>query len=70
MEDLSLRGGLLFDPGGGWEVDLRASLNHLRTQALYFNIVSDVNDTSLPVRVNNAGQNDRDIYNLAATVSY
>ena len=42
----------------------------LRTQALYFNIVTDVNDTSLPVRVNNAGQNDRDIYNLAARISY
>jgi iron complex outermembrane receptor protein len=42
----------------------------LETQALYFNIVCDVNDTSLPVRVNNAGQNDRDIYNLAAKVSY
>jgi iron complex outermembrane receptor protein len=29
-----------------------------------------VNDTSLPVRVNNAGQNDRDIYNVSAKVSY
>jgi iron complex outermembrane receptor protein len=70
VEDASLRGNLLFEPGGGWEVDLRASLNHLRTQALYFNIVTDVNDTSLPVRVNNAGQNDRDIYNVAGKVSY
>ena len=69
-QDASLRGNLLFDPGGGWKVDLRGSLDLLETQALYFNIVSDVNDTSLPVRVNNAGQNDRDIYNLAAKVSY
>ena len=69
-QDLALRGNLLFDLGSGWEIDLRASMDRLRTQALYFNIVSDVNDTSLPVRVNNAGQNDRDIHNLAAKISY
>lgn len=69
-KDTALRGNLLFDPGGGWKVDLRASMDLLRTQALYFNIVSDVNDTSLPVRVNNAGQNDRDIYNVSAKISY
>ena len=69
-QDLALRGNLLFDLGSGWEIDLRASMDRLRTQALYFNIVADVNDTSLPVRVNNAGQNDRDIYNAAAKISY
>src|SRR5690606_12745820 len=58
--NFALRGNLLIDPAAGWEVDLRASIDRLRTQALYFNIVTDVNDTSLPVRVNNAGQNDRD----------
>lgn len=68
--DTAVRGNLLFDFGGGWEIDLRASADFLRTQALYFNIVTDVNDTSLPVRVNNAGQNDRDIYNVAAKISY
>ena len=69
-QDTALRGNLLFDLGGGLEIDLRASMDLLRTQALYFNIVSDVNDTSLPVRVNNAGQNDRDIYNFSGKVSY
>ena len=69
-QDLALRGNLLFELGGGWELDVRASMDRLRTQALYFNIVADVNDTSLPVRVNNAGQNDRDIYNVAAKISY
>jgi len=68
--DTAVRGNLLFDLGGGWEIDLRASADLLRTQALYFNIVADVNDTSLPVRVNNAGQNDRDIYNASAKISY
>jgi iron complex outermembrane receptor protein len=69
-QDVALRGNLLIEPGPGWEIDLRASMDLLETQALYFNIVSDVNDTSLPVRVNNAGQNDRDIYNISAKVSY
>ena len=69
-QELALRGNLLFEFGSGWELDMRASMDRLRTQALYFNIVTDVNDTSKDVRVNNAGQNDRDIYNIAAKVSY
>ncbi|WP_082731117.1 MULTISPECIES: TonB-dependent receptor [unclassified Sphingomonas] len=70
LEDISLRGKLLWTPTPELTVDLRASLSLLRTQALYYNIVADVNDTSLPVRVNNAGQNDRDIYNVSAKVDY
>lgn len=70
LQEFSLRGNLLFEPAPGFELDLRGSLNKLRTQALYFNIVNDVNDTSLPVRVNNAGQNDRDIYNVALKAGY
>jgi iron complex outermembrane recepter protein len=70
VKDLSLRGSLLFEPSDGLTVDLRGSMNQLRTQALYFNIVADVNDTSLPVRVNNAGQNDRNIYNGTLKLNY
>lgn len=70
VENLGLRGNLLFDIADDVQLDLRASMDRLRTQALYFNIVADVNDTSLPVRVNNAGQNDRDIYNVSAKLSY
>ena len=69
LENLSLRGRLLFDLSDNVELDLRGSLDRLRTQALYFNIVNDVNDTSLPVQVNNPGQNDRDIYNLSAKIT-
>ncbi|MCH4151430.1 MAG: TonB-dependent receptor [Sphingobium sp.] len=69
-KDAAIRGNLLIDAGGGLAVDLRASYARLETQALYFNIVSDVNDTSLPIRVNNRGQNDRDLVNVAAKVSY
>ncbi|WP_213980895.1 TonB-dependent receptor [Sphingomonas sp. dw_22] len=68
--DYAVRGNLLIDPAPGLTIDLRASGAWLRTQALYFNIVTDVNDTHLPVRVNNAGQNDRDMYNLSMKVDY
>lgn len=70
LEDISLRGKLLWTPTDQLTVDLRASMSLLRTQALYYNIVADVNDTSLPVRVNNAGQNDRDIYNVSAKIDF
>jgi iron complex outermembrane receptor protein len=68
--DFAIRGSLLFDLAPGLKVDLRGSAAMLRTQALYFNIVSDVNDTHLPVRVNNAGQDDRDMYNGALKIDY
>jgi iron complex outermembrane receptor protein len=69
-QDLALRGNLLFELGSDLELDVRGSLDRLRTQALYFNIVTDVNDTSKDVRVNNAGQNDRNIYNASAKLTY
>lgn len=69
-KDAAIRGNLLIDAGGGLAVDLRASYARLETQALYFNIVGDVNDTSLPIRVNNRGQNDRDLVNVAAKITY
>ncbi|HSG33454.1 MAG TPA: TonB-dependent receptor, partial [Sphingomonadaceae bacterium] len=68
--DLALRARLVLDLGSDVELDLRASMDRLQTQALYFNIVSDVNDTSLPVRVNNPGQNDRNIYNLSGKLTW
>jgi iron complex outermembrane receptor protein len=69
-EDLSLRGTLLWEPTASFSADLRGSISRLRTQALYFNIVADVNDTSLPVRVNNPGQNDRDMDNVSLRLNY
>lgn len=70
IKDLNLRGNLLWTPVDGLEIDMRAAYSNLQTQALYFNIVNDVNDTSLPVRVNNRGQNDREIWNAAVKVKY
>jgi iron complex outermembrane recepter protein len=70
VKDYAIRGNFLFDAGSGLSVDLRSSYAKLKTQALYFNIVNDVNDVSLPVRVNNRGINNRDIFNAAAKISY
>jgi iron complex outermembrane recepter protein len=70
IKDLNLRGNLLWTPTDGLDVDLRVAYSNLQTQALYFNIVNDVNDTSLPVRVNNRGQNDREMWNAALKVRY
>jgi iron complex outermembrane receptor protein len=69
VEDFSLRANLVVEASDKLTFDLRGSLNQLRTQGLYYNIVADVNDIA-PVRVNNRGQNDRDIYNLALKIEY
>ena len=70
FSEFNLRGNLLWTPTPELTVDLRGAVSLLRTQAFYYNIVNDVNDVSLPVRVNNAGQNDRDLYNATLRVSY
>jgi iron complex outermembrane receptor protein len=69
VEDFSLRANLLVEATDTLTFDLRGSVNQLRTQGLYYNIVGDVN-TVAPVRVNNPGQNDRDIYNLALKIEH
>jgi iron complex outermembrane receptor protein len=69
VEDFSLRGSLVVEATDKLTFDVRASMNQLRTQGLYYNIVADVNDIA-PVEVNNPGQNDRDIYNVALKVEY
>lgn len=69
VEDFSLRANLLVEATDRLTFDLRGSMNQLRTQGLYYNIVGDVN-TVAPVRVNNPGQNDRDIYNAALKIEY
>jgi iron complex outermembrane receptor protein len=61
-EDLSTRALLVWQPNESFTADLRGYLSNVETQALYFNITESVNDTHLPVRVNNRGVNGRDIY--------
>jgi len=70
FEDLSLRGRLIWEPNDRLTADFRASMSRVKTQALYFNITEDVNDTSLDVRVNNRGTNKRDIDSVSLKLDY
>lgn len=70
FEDLSLRGHLIWEPNERFSADLRASVSRVDTQALYFNITEDVNDTSLDVRVNNRGNNEREIDSVSLKLDY
>ncbi len=62
VEDLSARLRLLYEPSDVFSADFRMSGSSLETQALYFKIDAEVDDTDLDVRVNNPGVNDRDFF--------
>lgn len=70
VKDLNLRANLLWTPTPELSVDLRGAISRLKTRAFYYNIVADVNDVSLPVRVNNRGIDNRDMNNIALRLSY
>lgn len=70
FRDVSTRARLLWEPSGKFTADLRFSSSQVDTQALYFNITESVNDTSLPVRVNNPGVNTRDMYGVSLKMDY
>ena len=69
-EDLSLRGRLIWEPSDNFSADLRLSGSELDTQSLYFRIDAEADDTDLPVRVNNAGVNERDVYNASLKLEW
>ncbi|HVY66218.1 MAG TPA: TonB-dependent receptor [Gammaproteobacteria bacterium] len=76
-KDVSMRARLLWEPNDRLKTDFRIYDSRVNTQALYFNIVGfpssvplDVNVTSLPVRVNNPGENNRDLSQLAFKLDY
>ena len=70
FRDVSTRVRLLWEPSDKFTADLRLSSSQVDTQALYFNITESVNDTSLPVRVNNTGVNQRDMYGVSLKMDY
>jgi iron complex outermembrane receptor protein len=70
FKDVSGRIKLIWEPNDAMRADLRVSLSQVDTQALYFNITEDVNDTSLPVRVNNRGNNERDMYTASLKLDF
>jgi iron complex outermembrane receptor protein len=60
----------VWDPSKELSADVRVYASRVDTQALYFNITESVNDTSLPVRVNNAGVNDRNMFGTSLKLDY
>ena len=69
-EDLSGRIKLLWEPTDRFTADLRLSASKLDTQALYFVIDAEADDTALPVRVNNPGKNERDMVTASLKLDY
>jgi iron complex outermembrane receptor protein len=70
FKDVSARVRLIAEPSDKLKIDGRLYYSEVNTQALYFNIVADVNNTSLPVRVNNDGQNDRELSQASLKIDY
>src|SRR5438876_121492 len=70
FRDVSGRLRLLWEPSKELTADVRVYASRVRSQALYFNITESVNDTSLPVRVNNAGVNDRNMFGTSLKLDY
>src|SRR4026207_2156745 len=60
----------MWGPSNELSADVRLYASGVRTQALYFNITESVNDTSLPVRVNNPGVNDRNMFGTSLKLDY
>jgi iron complex outermembrane receptor protein len=70
FKDTSGRLKLLWEPSDAMSADFRVSFSHVETQALYFNITEQVEDTSLPVRVNNPGENERDLMSASLKLDF
>ncbi|MBN1237328.1 MAG: TonB-dependent receptor [Gammaproteobacteria bacterium] len=70
--DTSARLRLLWEPSDRLRTDARLYYSEVDTQALYFTIdfAEDANNTSLPVRVNNPGMNERELGQLAFKADY
>jgi iron complex outermembrane receptor protein len=70
FRDLSARARLIWAPSEAFSADLRVSGSQVDTRALYFNITADVNDTSLPIRVNNRGVDERNMYGASLKLDW
>ncbi len=68
--DASGRLKLLWEPSDTFSADFRVSYSDLDTQALYFRIAADADDTSLPVQVNNPGENTRKIFSTSLKLDW
>jgi iron complex outermembrane receptor protein len=69
-KDFSARARFIYEPTDTFSADLRLSTSQLETQALYFRIAAEADDTSLPVQVNNPGVNERDISTVSLKLEW
>ena len=81
VHDVSGRVRLVWQPNEIFTGDLRFSADQLKTRALYFVIpraneanvfstISDANNTSTPITLDNPGINDRDLWNAALKLDF
>ncbi|MGH8864891.1 MAG: TonB-dependent receptor, partial [Burkholderiales bacterium] len=70
FRDVSGRLKLIWEPNDSVKADFRLSFSQVDTQALYFNITEQADDTSLPVRVNNPGENERDMFGASLKLDF
>src|SRR6185312_5831439 len=70
LKDQSGRLKLIWEPSDTFKADFRTYFSQVNTQALYFNITESVNDTSLPVRVNNPGEDNRRLRGASAKLDF
>ena len=70
FKDVSGRLKLIWEPNDRMAADFRLSFSQVDTQALYFNITEQADDTSLPVRVNNRGENERDMSSASLKLDF
>ena len=68
--DNSGRLKLLWKPTADLSVDARISFSDLKTTGFYYNIVSNVNDTSLPVQVDVKGLDAREMLDASIKADY
>ncbi len=69
-EELAARLTLLYEPNDRFSADFRVSTSMVDTQSLYFVIAAEADDTSIPVRANNDGTNERDIFNASLRLQW
>src|SRR5688500_2683469 len=70
FRDVSGRLRFVWEPSNELSADMRVYASRVDTQALYFNITESVNDTSLPVRVNNPGVNERNMFGTSLKLDW
>ncbi len=69
FRDISARANLLWQPSTDFNADLRFSMSHVITQAVYYSVTADAN-TIAPIQVNNPGIDRRDLYDTSLKLDY